>query len=81
MIDFLKGSIDVFSEIGDLLKIIIKGIGDFVGFILNFPSFCISIINVIPEPFHSIILPFISLIIFLIVVYVVSKLVSVVKGG
>lgn len=81
MKELINGTIEIFTELGDLFKIIINGINDFVKFILDIPTFIKSLINIIPSPFDTIISAFLVLIIFLIVVFACSRLISSVKGG
>ncbi len=72
--DFLDYCEELFSLIG-------KGIGNFVNFILNLPDLIYALLNTIPQPFYSILIFFISIIIFLIVAYSLARIVSIVRGG
>ena len=55
--------------------------GNLVNFILSLPNLFTKLVNLLPEPFKTIVLSFIGIIILLIVIFAVSKIVSVVKGG
>ena len=67
--------LDYCSELFDLIG---KGIENFVNFILNL---IYALLDTIPQPFYSVLIYFISIIIFLIVAYAVSRIVSIVRGG
>ncbi len=70
--------LDYCSELFDLIG---KGIENFVNFILNLPDLIYALLDTIPQPFYSVLIYFISIIIFLIVAYAVSRIVSIVRGG
>jgi len=65
----------------ELFKIIKNGFLNFVDFIKELPGLFYDLIDVIPRPFYSILYYFLSLFIFLIVIYAIAKLISIVKGG
>lgn len=65
----------------ELFNLIGKGIKNFVDFILKLPDLIYSLLNTIPQPFYSILIYFISIIIFLIVAYAIARIVSIVRGG
>ena len=73
--------IEFLDYLGDLFKLIGKGIENFVRFILDLPNIIYALLDVIPEPFNTVLLYFISIIIFLIVAFAISRIVSLVKGG
>ena len=72
--DFLDYCVDLFTLIG-------KGIENFVNFILNLPDLIYALLDTIPQPFNSILIYFISIIIFLIVAFAISRIVSMIRGG
>lgn len=65
----------------ELFKIIKNGFLNFVDFIKELPGLFYDLIDVIPRPFYSILHYFLSLFIFLIVIYAIAKLIATVKGG
>ena len=65
----------------DLFGLIGKGIENFVDFILNLPDLIYALLDTIPQPFYSVLLYFISIILFLIVAYAIARIVSIVRGG
>lgn len=65
----------------DLINILLDGLSTFIDFVMYLPNMIHSLLVVLPEPFYTVTVSFIGLIIFLIIVYVVGKLMSTVKGG
>lgn len=65
----------------DLINILLDGLSTFIDFVIYLPNMIHSLLVVLPEPFYTVTVSFIGLIIFLIIVYVVAKLMSTVKGG
>lgn len=63
------------SNIGDLITLLGKGIVSFVDFIINLPTLFYNLIILIPEPLYSVLISFISLILFVIVLKVVAHFV------
>lgn len=72
MSDILDGAIK-------LIELIANGIGNFIDFILGLPTFIYNLIEVVPEPLYSVLLSFISIIIFLILLLALGKVISSVK--
>lgn len=64
---------DIISKSTELISFIFNGIGNFIDFILGLPSFIYSLIEVVPRPIYDIVLQFISIIIFIIVLYALGK--------
>lgn len=72
---------DILSDIGDLIKLIFNGVTQFVDFIKNIPDLFYNLVKVVPQPFYTYLYDFISIFLFLIVVYACSKIISSVRGG
>lgn len=64
---------DIISKATDLISFVFKGIGNFIDFILGLPSFIYSLIEVVPRPIYDIVLQFISIIIFIIILFALGK--------
>ncbi len=71
----------IIDSLFDLINILLDGVSTFVEFVLYLPNFIHSLLVALPEPFYTIVISFIGMIIFIIITYVVSKIVSTVKGG
>lgn len=71
----------VTDYIEQLFNIIKNGFANFVDFIIELPGLFYDLLNVIPRPFYSILHYFLSLFLFLIVIYAIAKLIATVKGG
>ncbi|MBQ9072127.1 MAG: hypothetical protein IJY25_03110 [Bacilli bacterium] len=69
----------VTDYVDELFNIIKNGFSNFVDFIIELPGLFYDLIEVIPRPFYSILYYFLSLFIFLIVIYAIYKLISTVK--
>lgn len=70
---------DILSKAVDLIQFIFNGIENFIDFILGLPTFIYNIIEVIPRPLYDILMSFISIIIFILMLYAIGKVVSSVK--
>lgn len=67
---------DILDGALGLIDFISKGIGNFIDFLLGLPTFIYNLIEVIPEPLYSVLLSFISTIIFLILLLALGKVIS-----
>lgn len=70
---------DILDKSLQLIDFIVNGIGNFIDFIIGLPSFIYNLIEVIPRPLYDILLSFLSIIVFLIVLYALGKVISSVK--
>lgn len=71
----------IIDSLVDLINILLNGLSSFIDFVMYLPNMIHSLLVVLPEPFYTVVVSFIGLIIFLIITYVVAKLISTVKGG
>lgn len=70
---------DIVSKATDLISFVFNGVENFIDFILGLPKFIYNLIEVIPRPLYDVVLGFISIIIFLVVLYALGKVISSVK--
>ena len=71
----------VVDYVEELLIIIKNGFTNFIDFIKELPGLCYDLVDIIPKPFSSILIYFLSLFLFLITIQAIAKLWSIVKGG